>query len=62
MFLSKGRTGGKCNSLKEGPSRNNPTWGYIMSTDSKPNIVVIVKRHSQAGTKCVSPWGDKASN
>jgi hypothetical protein len=41
MFLSKGRTGGKMEQrLKEEPTRNDTTWRYIMSEDTKPNILV----------------------
>jgi hypothetical protein len=31
--------------LKEGPTRDCPTWKSIMSADTKPNIVAVVKRN-----------------
>ena len=30
--------------LKEGPSRDFPTWGYIMAAVSKPDTVGVVKK------------------
>jgi hypothetical protein len=44
--------------LKEGPTRNVPIWGCIMSSDTKPNTVAVVKRSSlKEETKCGSSWG-----
>jgi hypothetical protein len=31
--------------LKQGPTRDYATWGSIMSADTKPNTVAVVKRH-----------------
>ena len=31
--------------LKEEPTKDCPTWGSIMSADTKPNTVAMVKRH-----------------
>ena len=36
--------------LKEGTTDNGPTWGYIMSTGTKSNIVAMVKRCLLTGT------------
>jgi hypothetical protein len=44
MFLSKGRTGTKMEQrLEEGPSEDCPTWGFILSADTKPNTIAIAK-------------------
>jgi hypothetical protein len=63
MFLSKGRTGTKMeHRLKEGPSRDCPTWESIMSEDAKPDTVAVVKRHLLTGTWCGCSLGSLASN
>jgi hypothetical protein len=49
MFLSKGRTGTK-NGAETEPTTNDPTWGYIMSADTKPNTVAGVKRPLEIAT------------
>ena len=36
--------------LKEEPTKDCPTWGFIMSADTKPNTVAMVKRHLLTGT------------
>jgi hypothetical protein len=54
MFITKEEQGKMEQKLKEGPSSNWPTWGYIMSADTKPNTVAVVKRSLWAGTKCGS--------
>jgi hypothetical protein len=41
---------------------NSPTWGYILSINTKPNTVAVVKRHLQTRTKCGSSWGGLTSN
>jgi hypothetical protein len=48
--------------LKEGPAGKDPTWGTIMSADTKPNTVAVVKRYLQTGTKYGSCWRSLASN
>ncbi|MFT2598218.1 hypothetical protein ACMWP3_25475, partial [Escherichia coli] len=45
MFLSKEEQGQKMEQrVKEGPTRDCPTWGSIMSADTKPNTVLVVKK------------------
>jgi len=45
MFLSKEEQGQKMEQrLKEGPTRDSHTWGSIMSADTKPNTIAMVKR------------------
>jgi hypothetical protein len=47
---------------KEGPSRDCPTWIFIMSTDSKPGIFDVVKRCLLTGTWCGGFLGGPTSN
>jgi hypothetical protein len=35
--------------LKQGPSEDCPNWGYILSTDIKPDTVTVAKRHLLTG-------------
>jgi hypothetical protein len=46
--------------LKEGPTGNCSTWGSIMSADTKPDTVTVVKRHLVIGTWCGSSLGGLA--
>jgi hypothetical protein len=63
MFLSKGRKGTKMEPrLKEGPSRDCTTLGYIQSADTKPYTVVVVKRSLLTGTWYGCSLGHPASN
>ena len=44
--------------LKKGPTRDGPTWGYIMSAaDTKINTAAMVKRHllDQYRCRCLEP-------
>ena len=36
--------------LKEGPTKDDPTWGPIMSADTKPNTVAVLERLLVTGT------------
>jgi hypothetical protein len=38
--------------LKEGPPGDCLTWGSILSADTKPYTVAVVKRHLLTGTWC----------
>ena len=48
--------------LKEGPSRDCPTWGSILSAETKADTVPVVKRCLQTGTWSGSSLGGLASN
>ena len=48
--------------LKEGPSRDYPTWGSILSAETKADTVPVVKRCLQTGTWSGSSLGGLASN
>jgi hypothetical protein len=48
--------------LKEGPSGHCPTWGSILSTDTKSDTIDIAKRCLLTGTWCDWSLGGSASN
>jgi len=63
MVLSKGRTGTKMEQrLKGGSSTDCPTWGSLLSANTKPYTVAEVKRHLLTGTCCGCFLGGLASN
>jgi hypothetical protein len=51
MFLFKRKTGTiNGTKMNERLTRNCPTWGPIMSAETKPNTVAMVKRCLLTGT------------
>jgi hypothetical protein len=48
--------------LKEEPSGDCPTWGSILSADTKPDAVAVAKRCLLTGTWCSCSLGGLSSN
>jgi hypothetical protein len=48
--------------LKEGPPEDCPTWVSILSADTKPYSVAMVKSHLLTGTWCGYSLGGPVSN
>jgi hypothetical protein len=63
MFLSTGKTGTKKIELrlKEGPSGDCITWGFILSADTKHDTVAAAKRCLLKGTWCCSLRGSAST-
>ena len=48
--------------LKEGPSRDCPSWKSTMSANTKPDTLAVGKGHLLTGTSHDGSLGDVASN
>jgi hypothetical protein len=63
MFLFKGRKGSKNGAETEGKLiQDSPTWGFILSADTKPYTIAVIKRHLLTGTWCGGLLGGLTDN